>query len=400
VVPPAQRHRSRAGDHTPLVARTFSRHLQQQARVLSRLLRLDPPTLWRLAAHGAVLVLTLGVFFVTRYVGARPAEASAGHDDLAVWAQRVEQEARDALPQPVLGTELLGATAVVTDVSGPGFISTGLLAEADPTLLPWDEPQRYVVKDGDTITEIAAAFSVEPETILYANPDLRSNPHNLSIGQEITILPVDGVLHIVKEGDSLQSIADTYKATVADILGYTPNGLVADAALVPGAEVVVPGGEMDIVIPTFYEMGPDPSNGRNVWVSDGGAGPVAGSGSFYVATYGTISQGYRRWHGAVDIANRTGTPIYAIDSGTIEVAGRYGWAGNAVIIDHGNGFESLYAHMSNIDVSAGQTVQRGQIIGGIGCTRGYGGRCTGPHLHLEVYFHGGRVNPCAYGACP
>jgi murein DD-endopeptidase MepM/ murein hydrolase activator NlpD len=135
-------------------------------------------------------------------------------------------------------------------------------------------------------------------------------------------------------------------------------------------------------------------------VSDGGRGPVAGTGSFYTASYGRISNWFSWWHPAVDIANSTGTPIYAIDGGIVEKAGWHGWGGNTVIIDHGNGFESLSAHMSSINVSVGQTVQRGQIIGGIGCTYGWGGRCTGPHLHLELFYQGGRVNPCAYGVCP
>jgi murein DD-endopeptidase MepM/ murein hydrolase activator NlpD len=127
--------------------------------------------------------------------------------------------------------------------------------------------------------------------------------------------------------------------------------------------------------------------------------PIVGTGQFHIPAYGQMTQGFRRYHQGIDIANRTGTPIYAIDGGVVRVAGWYDWAGNAVIIDHGNGYTSLYAHMSRVDVAPGQPVQRGQIIGGIGCTRGRGGRCTGPHLHLEVTFQGRRVNPCSVGAC-
>jgi len=350
-----------------------------------------------------VLVLTMGVFLVTRTSLPTTVEASTQQDHLTSWAGRVGRQARDFLPSPVLGTEdsAGGAASLGGRVQSqaPGFISTGLLAEADPTLLPWDEPQQYVVEEGDTITGIAAAYGIEPETLLYANPDLRKNPHFLSVGQAVTILPVNGVLHVVEEGDTIDSIAALYRADGAAVVSYTPNGLRPDSQLVAGAEIVVPGGEMDIEIPSYYQFVQGPS-ARSVWASDGGGGPVVGSGTFYRASYGRITSRFSRWHRGVDIANKTGTPIYAVDGGLVEVAGWYGWAGNAVIIDHGNGFESLYAHMSSFSVSAGQTVQKGQIIGAIGCTYGRGGRCSGPHLHLELYYQGSWVNPCNYGVCP
>lgn len=371
-------------------------------RAAVKLLRIDTPLLWRLAAHSAVLVLTLGVLLVMRRPWPAAIEARAEGSTPSSWAGIVEHEARDYLPQSVLLTQY-GTDAQQADGSeasaSPGFISTGLLAEADPSLLPWDEPQVYLVEDGDTITGIAAAYGLEPETLLYANPDLRENPHFLSVGQSVTILPVNGVLHVVAEGDTLETVAEKYKAEVAAILSYTPNGLRSGGSLVPGSEIVVPGGEMDIEIPSYYQFVQGPS-ARSVWASDGGNGPIVGSGTFYKAAYGRISSWFTRWHHGVDIANKTGTPIYAIDGGLVEVAGWYGWAGNAVIIDHGNGFESLYAHMSSFSVSAGQTVQKGQVIGGIGCTYGRGGRCSGPHLHLEVYYQGAYVNPCSYGVCP
>ncbi len=281
----------------------------------------------------------------------------------------------------------------------PGFISTGAIAEADPSLLPWDQPQRYVVQPGDTVSGIAAKFGRDPETLLYANPSIRDDPHSLSVGDEITILPVDGVLHVVVEGDTIDALAATYKANASDVVGYTPNGLKdALQALVPGTEVVLPGGVMDIVIPPLVEY--VSGQGSQVWAPGPNyGGPLVGSGSFNLAAYGRITQGFSRWHPAVDIANGYGTPIYAIDSGVVEIAGWYGWAGKSVTIDHGNGYESLYAHMQDINVSSGQTVQKGQIVGTIGCSRGAGGRCTGPHLHLEVTFNGQHVNPCSLGAC-
>jgi murein DD-endopeptidase MepM/ murein hydrolase activator NlpD len=157
---------------------------------------------------------------------------------------------------------------------------------------------------------------------------------------------------------------------------------------------------MDITIPPLIQQVRGPAGGSSWAPSPNYGGPLVGTGNFHIAAYGRITQWFSSWHPAVDIANNYGTPIYAIDSGSIEIAGWDGWAGNAVVIDHGNGYESLYAHMQSVGVAPGQTVQRGQIIGTIGCTRGVGGRCTGPHLHIETYYNGARINPCSLGVCP
>jgi murein DD-endopeptidase MepM/ murein hydrolase activator NlpD len=369
-------------------------------------LRIDTPFVWRVAAHGVVLTLSVALFMWSQLlsVGAFDSSANAGSSELAALAWRVRESTAFHQPMPVLGT-VRGTQreeGAGGGTGGPGFISPGPIAEADTSLLPWDEPEVYIVQEGDNITSIAAEFGLDPETLLFANPAMRENPHSLSIGDTITILPVDGVLHIVEDGDSLEGIAEEYGSSVADIVSYTPNGLTPESQLVAGAELVVPGGEMEIEIPSYAAfVGASGPVGRSaVWASDGGNGPVMGTGSFHIAAFGRITTWYTRWHRGIDIANGIGTPVYAVDSGSVDVAGWYGWAGNAVILDHGNGYESLYAHLNSISVGTGQTVQRGQIIGTIGCTRGYGGRCTGPHLHIEVYHHGSYIDPCTVGVCP
>ncbi len=378
-----------------------------------------------MAAHGAVLVLTVGVVVASRLPLTGTAEAGLIQPGTPLeWANTMGEQAAMLMTQPVAGSEASEPTGLggpsdgqgdtlpatgedqdqaATEDVDLGFMSPGPIAEADPSLLPWEEPQSYTVEAGDTITGIASQFGIDAEALLYANPALRDNPYKLNPGDVLTILPVNGVLHIVAEGDTLQSIAEKYQVTADDITAYAPNHLDPETALAPGAQLVVPGGQMEVNIPSYYELVTGNSSGDGAggnWAPSGPVGPVAGTGQFYIAAYGRVTQGYRRYHPGVDIANRTGTPIYAVDGGSVEAAGWLGWAGNAVVIDHGNGYKSLYAHMSSLNVARGQAVQRGQIIGGIGCTRGRGGRCTGPHLHLEMYYNGARVNPCSLGVCP
>jgi len=385
-------------------------------------MRRDSPLAWRMAAHGAVLVLTIGVVVVSRLPLSSTAEASLIEPSTPLeWASSVGEQAAMLVAQPVVGSEasepsglggpgngedalpptVEGAEPDSTESADVGFMSPGPIAEADPSLLPWDEPQSYTVQAGDTITGIASQFGIDAEALLYANPSLRDNPYQLNPGDVLTILPVNGVLHVVAEGDTLESVAEKYQVTAQDIAEYAPNHLGPDGVLVAGAQIVVPGGQMEVSIPSYYQM-VSGSSGYDAgdWSPSGPVGPVAGTGQFYIAAYGRVTQGFRRYHPGVDIANHTGTPIYAVDGGSVEAAGWLGWAGNAVVIDHGNGYKSLYAHMSSLNVATGQAVQRGQIIGGIGCTRGRGGRCTGPHLHLEIYYNGARVNPCSLGVCP
>jgi len=366
-------------------------------RVLVRYLRIDTPTLWRVAAHAAVLVLTVGVVVVSRAGATGASEAArADADQIGAWAQR----ATAFIPNMVIETTSAGGNTAATVDVGPGFVSPGAIAEADQSLLPWDDPERHVLKYGETLTSIAVQFGIEPLWLLWANPEIQKNPNSIALGTELTVLPMKAVVHVVKEGDTVEKLAETYKAKVSDILDYAPNNLAGGSALAAGMRLIVPDGESDVRFPTFEEdAGAILPRTVASWALPGGAATMVGSGEFNVAAYGRITTAYRRGHLAVDIANRTGTPISAIDSGTVTIAGWYGWAGKAVQIDHGNGFVSFYAHMSTINVSPGQAVQRGQVLGGIGCTRGRQGRCTGPHLHLEVYQQGRPINPCAVGAC-
>lgn len=235
----------------------------------------------------------------------------------------------------------------------------------------------YVVQPGDTVLGLAERFGVTPETILSANSSLAGNPDLLRLGQEILIPTASGVLHVVAPGDTLKGIAQRYQADVQKTIDFKPNGLVEPYVLHPGQKILVVGG---------------------VWTAPGtstvdGAAETGATGSFIWPCTGRISQGSWARHVAIDIAAPTGTPIFAADSGTVIESG---WTdvgyGQYVIIDHGNGFRTLYAHMSKRLVSKGAKVQRGQKIGLVGST----GNSTGPHLHFEIYRNGVLQNPLKY----
>jgi murein DD-endopeptidase MepM/ murein hydrolase activator NlpD len=250
------------------------------------------------------------------------------------------------------------------------------------------EIRYYTVKSGDTVLGIAEKFGLDPETLMWSNSLIEQNPDLLKIGDQLRILPLDGVLHVVKRGDTLSSIADKYSTDIEAIVQYALNGMASAEATLPiGKEIVVPGGTKPYVAPvaggssTAYSVSRPP-------------GALAGSGNFSWPTAGYVSQGYWRGHPAIDIAGWLGAPVTAADAGYVILAGG-GWNsgyGNYAIVDHGNGFTTLYAHLSTIFVQPGATVSRGQQLGTMGNT----GNSTGPHLHFEIRYNGVPYNPTGY----
>lgn len=250
-----------------------------------------------------------------------------------------------------------------------------------------EEVLYYGVKAGDTVLGIAQKYGLQPETLMWSNSFIEQNPDRLSIGDQLRILPVDGVLHVVKRGDTLSGIADEYDADMQAIVDYTANSIASLGDALPiGKEIVVPGGVKPFVAPAVgvssaYSVARPP-------------GALAGSGNFSWPTAGYISQGYWGGHPAVDIAGWLGAPVTAADAGYVVLAGG-GWNsgyGNYVIVDHGNGFTTLYAHLNSVFVKPGETVSRGQQVGTMGNT----GNSTGPHLHFEIRYGGVPYNPAGY----
>jgi len=223
----------------------------------------------------------------------------------------------------------------------------------------------YVVRKGDTLSEIAEMFGVSTNTIVWAN-DIKRGV--IKEGQELVILPISGVRHVVKKGDTLKSLATKYKADLGDILSY--NGLSADAKINAGDIVIIPDGVISATQTSLAR-----TSGSQTYPAYSGfyLRPIVG---------GRKTQGIHGNNG-IDLAAPTGTSILASADGKIIVsrAGGYnGGYGIYVVISHANGTQTLYAHMSKNNVSVGQNVIQGQVIGAVGST----GKSTGPHLHFEV----------------
>jgi murein DD-endopeptidase MepM/ murein hydrolase activator NlpD len=246
-----------------------------------------------------------------------------------------------------------------------------------------DRVIEYEVKEGETVSNIAEKFGISVDTIRWQN-DLASRD-SIKIGQVLEILPVTGVSHKVNKGDTVYSIAKKYDIDPQAIVNYPFNTFVNDETfeLAIGQTVIVPEGVKTEQIPwspvaRIRQVTPD-------------AGTVVASGQFVWPTQGRITQYFAWYHQAVDIANASAPGVLAADAGKVVVAGwvdNYGY-GNRIIIDHGNGFRTLYAHLSKIYVSVGQSVNRGDAIGQMGST----GRSTGTHLHFEVIQNGVHINP-------
>ena len=301
--------------------------------------------------------------------------------------------------------------AKIGDVLSPSAISfSGIprLAQVHTTIpsRPRQEVIKYTVVEGDTIFGIAEKFGLKPETILWGNYYiLLDDPHALQPGQELNILPVDGTYHQWQEGEGLNGIATYYGVKPEDIINYPANKLdpatIGDLAhpnIAVGTWLVIPGGHREF-ISWSAPLGVTRQNPASARVLGPGAcdaisGGAVGYGTFIWPANKHYLSGFdytpNANHWGIDIAGNEGEAVYATDAGVIVYAGwnNYGY-GNMIMIDHGNNFQSLYGHLSAINVSCGQSVGQGDVIGAIGTT----GHSSGPHLHFEIRAISSFVNP-------
>jgi hypothetical protein len=256
----------------------------------------------------------------------------------------------------------------------------------------------YSVTTGDSVFGIAKSFNLHPETILWANySELNDSPDMLNPGMTLNVPPVDGVYYQWQEGDTLESVAAKFDATVLDILDWEGNNFDLTNPQVQLEQwVMVPNGHREFrqwLVPTIARAHSGVSKSvLGPGACEGDYSGAYGSGVFAWPTSNHNLSGNDYWSGhlGIDIAGALGDGVFAADSGVIVFAG---WAnggyGNMVMIDHGNGYQSLYAHLSSVSSACGQSVGTGTYIGAVGST----GNSTGSHLHFEVRYMGGFISP-------
>lgn len=289
--------------------------------------------------------------------------------------------------------------------------STGILRAANiHTNVPERSRQEittYTVQAGDTVSGIADKYGLQPKTVFAANYEiLQDDPHNLQPGQELRILPVDGVYWEWLGGIPFGQWAEYFKVKPEDIIDYPANhldpGAVGDPAnanIKAGTFLIVPGGEYQYHAPGQVPLGITRTNPASAQVAGSGSCPpvtggAVGYGVFVYPTDRHYLSGFdystKTNHLGIDLAANLGDNIYASDGGVVVYAGAnsYGY-GNMIMIDHGTGFQTLYAHLSQIFVGCGYNVTQGEVIGAAGMT----GHASGVHLHFEVRTLSNVINP-------
>jgi LysM repeat protein len=341
---------------------------------------------------------------------------------IVVWAMRsfylnTQQENLEAAQKSgALAASLPTAAPTHTPPPLPPFQNGSYsLTNGIPRLLVFDtvaptqqrrEITTYTVVAGDTVFGIAEKFGLKPETVLWGNYDLLlDNPHSLRPDQVLRILPVDGVYHKWSAGEGLNGVTSYYGVSPEDVIYYPLNNLNAETIgeysnpnIEPGTMLVIPGGRREFVSWSAPRISRD----------NPGVARLLGPGHCGTITHGAVGIGTFVWpanerrlsgfdyspetnHRGIDISGRLGDPIYAADSGVVVYAGwnNYGY-GNVIVIDHGHGWQTLYAHLSYLSVGCGDSVFQGNVVGSFGST----GNSTGPHLHFEMLHEAyGKVNP-------
>lgn len=321
-------------------------------------------------AVAVVLPLSVSAGFLSPFFGT----ASADTEEWAPMSTRTNSQTvpllRAALnidPNPAKGGGDIiiseGALIANGDINGVGDVANTKTMNGEISV--------YVVREGDTLSQIAQMFDISSKTILWAN-DI-SNPSKIRPGDSLLILPITGVRHVVKKGDTIASIAKKYEGDVDDILAYNQLASANDVSV--GDTIVVPGGTIATPAPA-KKTAPSYAGSRIVATGNGSSGythPLPGA---------VRTQGLHGYNG-VDYGAPAGTPIYAAADGEVIVAKNSGWNGGYglyVVVKHANGTQTLYAHNSRNAVAVGEVVSAGQVIGYVGST----GKSTGNHLHFEV----------------
>ena len=327
----------------------------------------------------------------------------------ATFTPAIQPTIESAAGQPQVGVPVAGS-----DGGGVSSIHRGLQLKTIIPERPRYDSVIYRVSRGDAMLSIADEFKVKSETILYVNKQLEDNPHNLKPGMELTIPPVDGLYYEWKDGDTFESVAEKFKVPAdeftvdkvfqrdanllaEDIINFPGNKIdLTDPKVEPGTLVMIPGGsralrnwEADLI--TMSRSNNGSTGTSDIGGNACGGGPVA-SGFGWPADDHTLSGNpYGPGHLGIDISAPEGSNVYAAGSGIVtmaQVGYNYGY-GNVIQIDHGNGYVTVYAHLSQINVGVCLAVGQGSLIGYSGNT----GNSFGAHLHFEIRIGGTNINP-------
>jgi len=273
---------------------------------------------------------------------------------------------------------------------------------------PRFEVATYTVQEGDTIFGIGEKFGLKPQTIMWGNLEtLGDDPHMIRPGLVLVILPLDGAYHKWSKDEGLNRVSEYFHVQPEDIINWPGNHLTLDSVgdfahpnIQPGTMLFIPGGRREFIskIPTVPRKSPGVATYLGPGACSAPAGGAVGTGSFVWPMRGTITTQFSAEtnHPAIDIAAPLGTAVAASDTGVVVYAGptydNIGY-GNLVIVDHGNGWQTLYAHLSAIYVTCGSGIFQGAAVGANGST----GRSTGPHLHFQMNSSQyGRANPMSF----
>ena len=323
--------------------------------------------------------------------------------------ENLPEEGLDALAAPMLTATPDGRVSGMPNMAASGNTNVhGVIRKAGlHTTIP-TRPRvnviAYTVQAGDSVFGIAENFGLKPETILWSNSNtLQDNPHRLQAGQELNIMPIDGTYHKWSQGENFEKVAEYYGVDPMTILEWPGNLFniyevrLDNLNIEPGTLLIIPGGQRDLI-----NYGPPRIPRDNPAVAR-----TYGPGHCGTLSEGIVGDGLFIWpanehwlsgydyspganHPAIDIAGDTGDPVYASDDGVVVYSGwSYSGYGNLVVIDHGNGWQSLYAHLDSYYVECGLSIFQGAVIGTIGNT----GNSAGDHLHFELVYETAKVNP-------
>lgn len=325
-------------------------------------------------------------------------------------AERTAQTAPDSA---VAGEQSRASAASVTETNASAAASIEAVAETDASTeaasaATVDDPASrirdylglhagaqlpvsfaYEVQSGDTASSIAKLFGLEEATVLFNNFDIYDANH-LTVGQTLTLPPVDGLVYTVQPGDHLDFLLENYQADLEATLGFAANGISSPDQIQAGQRLLLVHGSASVAGASTTATSGNGGGQAAVWTVPTFVWPL---GYDKISDlFGTPRANSVGYHTGVDFVAAVGTIVGSTAAGQVTVATWDPSYGNWIEIDHGGGYRSRYAHLDEIWVREGEWLQSNAYIGTVGNT----GNSSGAHLHFEIIINGQAVNPLAW----